>query len=213
MGFKVKQTGGKDYGPPEAGAFQAICYATAGLGTHTGTFGPKEQCVLIFEIPEQKILVPKDGVEIELPRAISKTYTASLHEKSNLYGDLVSWRGKAFSPYELEGFDLANVSGVNCYINIVHEIKGDKTYANIAAIMPLPKGMPKLTPINPIVNYDIACDDFRDIPAGLPEWVTKKIQDSAEFKPTGDPFDQPTGGQANPDWNEEGTPPTDDIPF
>jgi len=37
---------------------------------------------------------------------ISKRYTMSLGEQSTLRKDLESWRGKKFTPEELQGFDL-----------------------------------------------------------------------------------------------------------
>jgi hypothetical protein len=78
------------------------------------------------------------------PFTASKKYTLSLHEKANLYKDLVSWRGRAFTPEERAGFDLEKLIGVNCQIQIVHVTKGDKTYANITSIVPLAKGMAKM---------------------------------------------------------------------
>jgi hypothetical protein len=36
--------------------------------------------------------------------------------------------------------------GVNCLINILHNVSGDRTYANVQAISPLIKGMVKIAP-------------------------------------------------------------------
>ena len=85
-------------------------------------------------------------IEIEgkdLPRAISREYTLSLHKKANLRADLESWRGKGFTDRELEGFDLENILGKNCMLNIIHKQTEKAIYANIVSVMPLMKNMQK----------------------------------------------------------------------
>jgi len=79
------------------------------------------------------------------PYTVSSRYTASLHEKSRLRADLQSWRGRAFSAEELAAFDLEKLIGVGCLLNVVHTARNGKQYADIVAIMPLPKQTPKLT--------------------------------------------------------------------
>jgi hypothetical protein len=77
----------------------------------------------------------------EKPILVFKRYTLSLHEKSALRKDLEAWRGKAFTPTELEGFDVETIIGVGCMVSIVHATKDGITYANVAAVMKLGKGM------------------------------------------------------------------------
>ncbi|MEY4385808.1 MAG: hypothetical protein RLY20_1091 [Verrucomicrobiota bacterium] len=43
------------------------------------------------------------------------------------------------------GFDVESIIGTNCLLNIQHNQVSDKTYANVVSIMPLVKGMPKMT--------------------------------------------------------------------
>lgn len=80
------------------------------------------------------------------PFEVSKKYTPSLHEKASLRKDLQAWRGRTFTKEELAGFELDNVIGVCCQLNLIHNVsqKNGKTYANIAGIMPLGKGTPKI---------------------------------------------------------------------
>lgn len=47
----------------------------------------------------------------QMPRLVSKEFTLSLNEKSKLRQALQSWRGKAFTAEELQGFDLRKVLG------------------------------------------------------------------------------------------------------
>ena len=68
------------------------------------------------------------------PFAISKRYTLSTHTKSTLRKDLESWRGRAFTPEEEEAFDVANVCGAYCLLNVTHNQGGDgNTYANVGS--------------------------------------------------------------------------------
>ena len=93
---------------------------------------------VVWQIGEKR----DDGKRFQL----YKRYTLSLHEKAALRHDLESWRGKAFSFEELAGFDVERLIGANALINVQHRKSADgtKTYANVVAVMPLVKGMPKM---------------------------------------------------------------------
>lgn len=129
--------------PAPAGVHAAVCVDEVDLGMVPNRFEPDKPPVqtvrLVWQIGEDM----PDGK----PFLIKKDYRASLHEKAALRKDLEGWRGRPFSFDELTGFDLENILGKPCMINIVHKT-GSKggTFANIAAIMPLAKGMVKLEP-------------------------------------------------------------------
>ena len=82
--------------------------------------------MLIWEVPEQ------DNMNGE-PLTISKFYTLSLHEKSNLGADLSSWRGRAFTETEKQGFDISKLAGVPCLLNVV---EGKNGKPRITSIIP-----------------------------------------------------------------------------
>jgi hypothetical protein len=77
------------------------------------------------------------------PMTVSKNYTVSLAEKSNLRKDLQSWRGKDFSSDELKGFELKNVLGQWAMLSVVEAHRDGNTYTNIANINPVPASMKK----------------------------------------------------------------------
>ena len=140
MGLTAKDKGnGKDFEPIPEGMHHAICYGLYDLGTqYNERFGKSAHKVLIqWELPNQRIEIEKDNETLDLPRATSKIYTLSLHEKSNLKKDLASWRGKSFTPEELEGFDLRAILGINCTLQIIHNKKDGNTYSNVATIVPI----------------------------------------------------------------------------
>lgn len=96
------------------------------------------------------------------PIEIAKKYTMSLHEKSNLRKDLESWRGKKFTEQEIMGFDLEQLLGANCQLQVTHDIKDDgSTWANVQAIVPIGKNTQKI-----VVSKDFVRKIDRDRAAG-----------------------------------------------
>lgn len=194
----VATKGSETFELPTAGAVIGRCYQVIDLGTQDTTFKgtPKKahKILLTWELAEKM----SDG----RPFAVSSRYTLSLFDQAILRQHLESWRGRGFSEAELAGFDVKNVLGKFCMLSIVHNTDGDKTYANVKGIMPVPKGME----LPPAVNADIYFDvDTGDINT-LPEWVQKIVQKSDEFKARQAPA-QPAGNGGRFDDLE------DDIPF
>lgn len=121
----------------------------------------------------------------QMPRLVSKEFTLSLNEKSKLRQALQSWRGKAFTAEELQGFDLKKVLGVGCQLQIIHkEGSNGTTYANVETILALPRGRSVPAP------REITWFDFDD-PASygvfekLPRYVQEKIAEAENFADTG----------------------------
>lgn len=171
--------------PIPEGMHIARCYAVIDLGTQHNERFSKDQrkLVIIWELAEHRIDVERDGNTVNLPRAISAQYTLSLSEKSNLRRDLVAWRGKSFTKEELAGFEMKNVLGHPCMIQVIHGTNGEKTYANVATITPLPKAVKKPEPENADVYFSF--DEHDKVPEEIPEWVKEKIRNSKEFKAPG----------------------------
>lgn len=145
MAIIAKETGGgKDFIPAPSGAHAAVCVDIVDLGVLEVTFGGKtkkqHKVYLAWQIGEDM----EDGK----PFTVRKRYTLSLHEKAGLRKDLESWRGRPFTPVELEGFDLEVLIGVPCMLSVLQEKKpgSNDIYANVKAIMRLPKGVLELKP-------------------------------------------------------------------
>lgn len=199
-------------GPPieqiEEGNHHGVCVAVIDLGTQYNERYNKEQpkLMITWELPDFPILTEQGQPDREKGfRLISKEYTSSLGEKANLYADLVSWRGRAFTQDELEGFNVKNVLGANCLVNI---IKNDKGYAQVAAVAKLPKGMEPQKGTYQLI-YDM--DESMQIPEGVPDWIAQKIKKSAEYmawegNDNRQQYDN-TGQDCGPTGND------DDIPF
>ena len=161
----------------------AVCYAMVDLGTKYEDMYDKtiHKVLLTWEIPGERIEVERDGHKVKLPRAISKHYTYSLHEKSTLRQDLQSWRGRDFTEDELLDFDLKAVLGAPCQLNVIHKKdKAGTLKAKLATIVPAPKGT-KLSPENPTVYFCLADLDEPVLPDNVPDWVKEEIQKSNEW--------------------------------
>lgn len=119
------------------GLHHAVCCDVVDLGLQTTRFGEAHKVQIRWQTEEPD----SRGKRF----VVRQMYTLSLHEKSNLRHALEAWRGKKFTADELKGFDLEKLLGVNCQIQVVHNLSGDgKTYANVQAVVPAPKGALKL---------------------------------------------------------------------
>lgn len=174
MGTVATAKGNKDFELPAAGAVVGRCYMVADLGTQDTTYmgTPKKahKILIAWELAETM----SDG----RPFAISSRYTLSLFDQAILRQHLESWRGKTFTEEELIGFDVKNVLGAYCMLSIVHNKDGDKTYANVKGVMPVPRGMEKFSPVNKDVYFDVETGDLNTIP----EWVQNVVKKSDEYK-------------------------------
>jgi hypothetical protein len=216
MSTTVSDPGGGDQGyePIPAGLHHGICYAVYDIGTHWTEFqghGKWTSLVrIVWELPEVRMVFEKDGKQFNLPKSTSQEYTASLHKKANLRKMLESWRGRQFTKEELEnGFELSRLLGVNCTIQIIHNVKDENTYANIANVLPL---MDKSKNIgkseNPRKHFSF--ENNEDIPEGTPEWIRTKITQSKEWlEQFSEPSQDPPPGY--PDTFDGDS--NDDIPF
>lgn len=159
---------------PETGNWPATCIRIIDLGTQERTYQDKtsyrRQSLIIWEIDGQ---VDDQGQ----PITISKAYTASLGEKANLRKDLESWRGRPFTSDELAGFDVKNLLGKSCLLNLikVQGQKGEKVV--IATISALPKGMS--APNAPVhTQYIYSLDDhdqatWDTLSDGIKGWINR----------------------------------------
>ena len=130
------------------GVHKARCVKVIDLGTQKQEYGGeiswKRQILVIWELPEE--------LNNDQPMTISKFYTLSLHEKSNLGKDLTSWRGRPFTETEKQGFDVEKLIGITCQVNVMHKDNGKE---HISSIMPLGKDDKIAEQFNPSVSFDI----------------------------------------------------------
>jgi hypothetical protein len=138
MPIIAKENKGEFSTAPE-GLHSAVCCDVVDQGMVTTQWGESHRIQIRWQLED---LDPKT----QKPYLVMRGFRLSLHEKSSLRPLLESWRGKKFSPEDLEGFDLERLIGVNCQVQIIHTVASQgKTYANIQACVPAAKGASKLT--------------------------------------------------------------------
>jgi hypothetical protein len=119
------------------------------------------------------------------PFGIFKNYTLSWSEKANLRLDLQSWRGKPFTQEEMRKFDLKNVLGAWCMLNVIERQGTDgNMYANVNGVTPVPamikqNGLPTAVNKNELFKID---EPDMEMFNGFSENLKKKITSSPEWE-------------------------------
>lgn len=181
MSLTLKQSGGQDYAPHPQGAFAARCVRVIDIGTQRTEFKGEvknvKKVILAFETSELMSGGEFDGK----PFLITNRYTASTSDKSILRKDLKSWRGRDFTEEELQAFHLKNVLNKPCMLNVIHTERNGKVYANIASIMPLPKGMNANKAVSEPYFFDLDDPDMEVFEKLSPK-MKELIMDTPEWK-------------------------------
>lgn len=203
MSLSVSDTG-SGFELPPAGVHPVRCFALIDLGTQTSNWQGKEtrQAKVQFRFE----LLGDDRMSDGRPYLITRRLTASLSEKATLRALLKSWRGRDFTPAELAKFDLKSVVGAYALANIVREDRNGNAYANLASLMPLPKGMPKPDPVNEALVFDLSSPDNATL-----EKLSPKMQETIIASPEGTAW--MNGSPTAPDVQTGAADFDDDIPF
>ncbi len=202
---------------PDSGEFElapqgstvAVCYRVIDLGTQQTNFGAKHQILISWELPDELM---KDG----RPFSIGKKYTYSSHEKSALRRDLESWRGMPFKNEEIENFDISKLIGAGCMIGIIHKETDRSTFANVDAILRLPRGVKPPSLRNEPVCLNLAERPFDHRSFGqLSERMQGLIKQSPEYDAAvagRDPHEEPPPVNGEGDYGNYSDL-NDQIPF
>jgi len=179
MSLIVKSEGQKLAPIPEGTHF-ARCVQLIDLGSqYSETYDKWSPKVMIrWEIPGE-VFTDTDGKPY--PRLIGSTYTKSLGENANMRKMLEAWRGKKFTDEELKSFDLSVLVSLPCMITITHSSKGDTTYANVANVAAMPKGIEIEAQATPSLIYDLDSFDALENIDQLPEFIQNIIKKSKEW--------------------------------
>jgi hypothetical protein len=208
MKIVASSSGGSNYEPVPAGTYIARCFSMVHIGTvmesYQGESKLQNKVRLSWELPlELKVFKEENG---EQPYTLGKEFTLSLNEKATLRKFLESWRGKAFTEDEAKSFDITVLLGKPCMLNVIHKVsqKSNKTYAEIASVAPMMKGMNCPDMITPpfLFGYDPFDESLFN---QLPEYLRDKVKTSLEYLQAVQPSH--TQAAAAPEQTE------DDLPF
>jgi len=204
---KLPTNEGSDYEPCPVGNHVANCIRFVDLGTQATNYLGKEKL-------QRKVLITwelcDEHREDGEPYTVSKRYTWSTYELATLRKDLESWRGKKFADTDFgpDGFDIRNILGKPCLLNVNHDTHDGKTYANVVAITPVPRGINP--PLPKSLTHYFGMDEKPDMEvfALLGEAIQATIRKSPEFATW-------FVGDASPEDDMVAVDPADysDIPF
>jgi hypothetical protein len=167
-----------------AGSHVARCYSMIVLGTLEEEFKGEKKLLkkirITWELPnEVKVFKEENG---EQPFVVSKEYTLSLADKSNLKAMIESWTGRKLLPEQLKALNLSNMLGKTCMISIIHKLaKNGNTYAEITGVFQLPKGTVCPPQSNPTVEFTVDAFDAEKF-VFLPTFIQDKIKSSLEYQ-------------------------------
>lgn len=140
--------------------------------------GPKVN--ITWEIPNE-LRTFKEGEE-KKPMVISREFGFSLYTTSALRPIVQGIIGTSLTDEEAKGFDVDNIMGMACLINVIHKKKKDGTNrADVASVSPMMKGLecpPQVNP-NKIISYDKWNQEAFD---ALPKWIREKMEKTPEYR-------------------------------
>lgn len=179
MEFIAKSEGNTSIPKLENGVYTAISSMMIDLGGQKSLLDNniRRKFMMVWNIVGEFVEVNKE----QLPRVMSKEYTLSLNEKSNLRKDLQAWRGQAFTEDELQGFDILKIMNKPCQLQIINEEKNGKTYNNISAIMAMPKGMTVELLDETTVFITNNAETWKNWEK-IPKWIQDKIKKSEGYE-------------------------------
>ena len=166
-----------------AGTHFARCYSMIHIGVVEWEFqGEKKfnnKVRLTWELPYEM----RDFGGEQKPLVISKEYTLSMHEKSNLRKDLEMWRGKVFTNKELGDFDVTDLLGKTCNISVIHKVaKNGNEFAQVGGVSAIQKGVEVLEQFNPTFIFNYGYHFNLDWLDSQPEWIQEQIKSSEDYQ-------------------------------
>ncbi len=163
MGVVAKDSGG-DFEPIPVGLHRALCINVFDVGYQPGFQNnpPAHKVVVLWEIEP----LNSKGKHF----TVTKIYTLSIGDKSNLGADLTSWRGKPFTEEEKDGFDLDKIKGKACQLNLVSS--GDRV--KISTVLPAFREIDPATRASVISMHWLPDTDIAFVPNFVQKMATKQ---------------------------------------
>ena len=160
-----------------AGTYVGRCCRLVDMGTQLSTYQGTERSrrvlSLSFEILDDEVR-RSDGE----PFLLSRRFTFSFHEKAGLRQLMETWLQRPMT--NSRQFDTDEVIGRYGLVTVNHTTRNDATYANVATVVPLPRGMAKPGPVSEALVYGVSVSSD-DVLARLPEKMQEAIKSSPEY--------------------------------
>lgn len=166
--------------PLAADTYPAVCVGVVDLGEqHSEKFKNYQNKVMfLFEIIGETVDVDGEAK----PRWLSKEFTLSLSEKSNLAKTIEAWTGKEITEDESEnGYDVTQLVGRSALVVVTVKENDNGTFNDITVITAPPKRM-KIPDAESEPLCFIIEEWNTEIFEKLPEWIQNKIKKSTEYQ-------------------------------
>jgi len=180
MKAPVNSGGGQTRQIAPEGAYPARCYQIIDKGTtFDEKWGNKKRKVqILFELPTETAVFSDDkGPQ---PYYVKAVFNLTMGEKASLRKFIESWVGKKLTDAQAADFDIVKLLGHPGMVNIAHNGKDDRVYANIMSISPLPKGLACPAAVNELLSYDTTEHD-EAVFNKLPDFLKDDIRKSDEW--------------------------------
>lgn len=134
---------------------------------------------LTFELCNERKVFEEGGEP--KPFSISREFGFSMGRKSHLRPFVEGMLGVAFHDEEAYAFDIEQLLGEVCLLNVVHVEKNGNIYAEIQGASQLPKGMEAPALFNPTKIVDVRTATEEQIKE-LPDFIQEKMRSSLEYQ-------------------------------
>jgi hypothetical protein len=168
----------------EGGAYLARCVGAMDMGDQYDAFHKKTKrdIMLTFELTDEYV----ERESVQENRWISRSFTLSLSEKSSLRKALSDWFGRDLTEDERRGFDVTELIGRGCLLQITKKERADGGFRNqISTIGALPKGMQAGKPTGPTFVFDMDNETtwhvLDDLPAHM-QWLATQARESTTWQ-------------------------------
>lgn len=179
MGLLAKKKNMPETPPMEAGTYPAVCIGIVDLGMQNNPKYNKaeDKVSLTFEMPDETI-ERGNGPE---PRWLSKKYTKSLGDKSNLLRDLKAWLGAA--AVDTDSFDIRELLGKACLVSVskVENKNTGRVYNAIERMVALPKGMPEPQAKSEMFLFNMDDPATWDTLQKIPNFLREEVERSTSW--------------------------------
>jgi len=187
---KPKQS---EFKPVPVGTHIARCYRIIELGTqdeaYQGQIKKHKKIMLSFEIPNELM---DDGK----PFTAHKKFTFSSHEKANFRKFIEAWLGAKFKDETIHEFEIDSLLGKECFLSIGEFEYNGETRTGVAGILPMTKGVPVPSLVNPAVSLWLKPEAFnRAVFDSLSNGIKETIMRSPEWLVLNG---QPTKAESSP---------------
>lgn len=180
MALLAKKKAKSSVPPLAADTYPAVCVGVIDLGEqHSEKFKNYQNKVMfLFEIIGETVDVDGEAK----PRWLSKEYTLSLSEKSNLAKTITAWTGREITDDENEnGFDVSTLLGRKALVVVTCKENDNGTFNDITVITSPPKMIQIPDAQSEQLMFEIESWNA-EVFEKLPEWIQDKIKKSTEYQ-------------------------------